>query len=146
MRCFHFFRMKYIKINDHFFVRNFALFVIVFWPYAANDCYYFYYFKKQNNWNWVIPHQLSLFIALGIFLFDLILLAIAAIAPFNSKFIRFTCDWLELDVTEKENITKIVITECIISAIFAGKNERSLNFSPVLSSLSAYCYCFIVQF
>lgn len=89
----------------------------------------FFYFTKQNNWNWIIPHQLLLFIALAIFLFDLILLTIAAYAPFMSTFARFICDWTELDVSEKENIVNIVITECIISAIFAGKWQRKFQFT-----------------
>lgn len=90
---------------------------------------FFFYFTKQNNWVRIIPHQILLLIALVIFLFDLILLPITAFVSSKSKFVRFTYDWIELDVSEKENIAQIVIKECIISAVFAGNFWRKFQFT-----------------
>lgn len=98
-----------------------------------NKLLYFFSFlfngTQQNNWNWIALHQFSLFIALAIFLLDLILLPMASFLPSESKFDNFIRDWIELDVNEKENVTKIIVKECIISASFAGKYYTKKKFS-----------------
>lgn len=72
----------------------------------------------QNQWGWIVPHQISLSIVFVTFLLDLMLLPIGASFTNQFRIIRYIYAWLEVD--DEEITTLELFRSYITSAIFAG--------------------------